>query len=108
MATRPEEPETLLDVNQAARRARRSPETIRRWVWSGRLAARRDGRRWLIAEGDLDQLAAPAGGLPPSSLAQWASMARDALTESDSPTHGSAADLVLGDRRQRAEGAHAS
>jgi excisionase family DNA binding protein len=43
----------MLTVAQAADRVGRNPETIRRWIRSGRLPARRVGRRHAIEERDL-------------------------------------------------------
>lgn len=44
----------MLTVPQAASRAGRSPETIRRWIRSGRLRASKVGTQHVIEEGDLD------------------------------------------------------
>jgi len=92
----------LLDVREAAQLVRRSPETIRRWVWSGRLPAQRQGRKLLVARQDLLRLATgkAATALP---LADWRKLARRHLrsTRGLPGSHGSAADLVLGDRRIR-------
>lgn len=95
----------MLDVRTAAALVHRNPETVRRWVWSGRLAARRRGRRILVARADVEAL---AGERTRSvvSLAEWAQRAQA------SPRHvgarrraRSAADLVLADRAQRSAGA---
>jgi excisionase family DNA binding protein len=43
----------MLTVLEAARRIKRDPETVRRWIRSGRLKASRIGARNLIDEGDL-------------------------------------------------------
>ena len=43
----------MLTVPEAARRTRRDPETIRRWIRSGRLRSRRVGTRHVIDESDL-------------------------------------------------------
>jgi excisionase family DNA binding protein len=43
----------MLTVAQAARRAGRDPETIRRWIRVGRLRSERRGNRHLIDEDDL-------------------------------------------------------
>jgi len=94
--------EQLLDVREAAALAGRAPETIRRWVWSGRLPAQRRGRRLFVARRDVLHLASSdaAGAV---SLADWRKLALQHLRR----THGlpstktSAADLVLADRRIR-------
>ena len=39
----------MLDVN---------PSTVRNWVSSGRLSAQKQGRRWLVAREDLDEITA--------------------------------------------------
>ena len=46
----------MLTVPEAAKRAARDPETIRRWIRSGRLRARKVGTQHVIEEGDLDAL----------------------------------------------------
>lgn len=49
-----------LTVPEAARRAGRSPETIRRWIWSGRLPAVKIGNQHVIESATLDGLIAPS------------------------------------------------
>lgn len=46
----------MLTIPEAARRVRRNPETIRRWIRSGRLAAERVGTQYLVDEAALDAL----------------------------------------------------
>lgn len=46
----------MLTVPEAAKRARRNPETIRRWIRSGRLRAHKVGTQHVIEESDLEQL----------------------------------------------------
>jgi excisionase family DNA binding protein len=48
-------------VPEAARRVRCNPETVRRWIRSGRLPSRRAGTQHLIEEADLLSLVPPAG-----------------------------------------------
>jgi excisionase family DNA binding protein len=43
----------MLTVAEAADRLGRNPETVRRWIRSGRLPARRVGTRHVIDDGDL-------------------------------------------------------
>jgi len=50
----------MLTVPQAARRVRRNPETVRRWIREGRLRARRVGTQHLIEEADLRAVLAPS------------------------------------------------
>jgi len=46
----------MITVPEAARRAGKDPETIRRWIRSGRLRARKIGTQHVIEEPDLDDL----------------------------------------------------
>ncbi len=46
----------MLTVPEAARRASRNPETIRRWIRAGRLPARKVGTQHVIEEHDLAEL----------------------------------------------------
>lgn len=53
------EPRTIFDVltvEEAARRVGRSPDTVRRWIRSGRLAAATEGRRRVIDPADLEAI----------------------------------------------------
>jgi excisionase family DNA binding protein len=55
----------MLTVPQAARRARRNPETVRRWIREGRLRATKVGTQHVIDEADLDEvLGRPANTVP--------------------------------------------
>jgi len=59
----------MLTVPEAARRTGRNAETIRRWIRSGRLRARKVGTQHVIDEADLDamsiedEMARPPKGL---------------------------------------------
>jgi excisionase family DNA binding protein len=46
----------MLTVPEAARRARRNPETIRRWIREGRLRATKVGTQHVLEERDLDEV----------------------------------------------------
>jgi excisionase family DNA binding protein len=46
----------MLSVAEAAEKIGRNPETVRRWIRSGRLPARRVGRHHEIEAGDLRQI----------------------------------------------------
>ena len=46
----------MLTVPEAARRVGRDPETIRRWIRSGRLRSHKVGTQHVIEEADLDQV----------------------------------------------------
>jgi excisionase family DNA binding protein len=54
----------MLTVPQAARRAGKDPETIRRWIRAGRLRSERVGTQHLIDEADLDELTGDDGSPP--------------------------------------------
>ncbi len=45
-----------LTVPEAARRAGRSPETVRRWIWSGKLPSEKVGNQHLVDAEALDAL----------------------------------------------------
>jgi excisionase family DNA binding protein len=49
----------MLTVAQAADVVSRHPETIRRWIRTGRLLATRDGHTYLIAASDIGFAVAP-------------------------------------------------
>jgi excisionase family DNA binding protein len=54
----------MLTVPDAARRAGRDPETIRRWIRSGRMRARKIGTQHVIEEADLDAVLEQRVSLP--------------------------------------------
>jgi excisionase family DNA binding protein len=95
-----------LTVREAAQRAHRSEETIRRWIWSGRLPAHKSGNSYRIDIRQLDRIAVvyePADDHPAvgGRLRNW-------LGELDRWKAGlpvaagsSAADLVIEDRHAR-------
>jgi excisionase family DNA binding protein len=56
----------MLTVPEAARRAGRSPETIRRWIWSGRLPSEKVGNQHLVDAEALDSIVTPSR--PPRAL----------------------------------------
>ncbi len=57
----------MLTVPEAARRVGRDPETVRRWIRSGKLRSQRIGTQHLVDEDDLDALVAGSemATLPP-------------------------------------------
>ncbi len=57
----------MLTVPEAARRTRRDPETVRRWIRSGRLKATRIGTQHLIDEEDLARVVSDTPLPPPAS-----------------------------------------
>jgi excisionase family DNA binding protein len=52
----------MLTVPEAARRARRNPETIRRWIREGKLRATKVGTQHILEEKDLEAMLADTGG----------------------------------------------
>ncbi len=62
----------MLTVPQAAKRLAKDPETIRRWIRSGRLPARKIGTQHIIEEEDLERLqGAEVLPLPESWTRTW-------------------------------------
>lgn len=45
----------MLTVPEAARRVGRDPETVRRWIRSGKLRSQKVGTQHLVDEGDLEE-----------------------------------------------------
>jgi len=52
----------MLTVPEAARRARRNPETIRRWIREGKLRATKVGTQHILDAKDLDAMLLDRGG----------------------------------------------
>ncbi len=90
----------MLDVQEAASLASRTPETVRRWVWSGRLPAERQGRRLLVARDDVLRIVGvDVPGGRHVTLAEWAA---ELLADDDRTSKArTASDLVLADRAER-------
>lgn len=98
-----------LTVPQAARRMGRSPETIRRWIWSGKLSSEKVGNQHLVDEADLGALEAASevdeGDVVnvPGPWGEWLRQV-DVLSErlrADGVRLPPAADLVRESRRGR-------
>jgi excisionase family DNA binding protein len=49
--------ELLLTVREVARRVNRSEETVRRWIWSGKLPAKKLGNQLFVEEARVGDLA---------------------------------------------------
>jgi excisionase family DNA binding protein len=81
----------MITVPEAARRAGKDPETIRRWIRQGRLRARRIGTQHVIELEDLDAL------LEPEQLPVPPGWGWDRL-----PDGGEVPNMVAVIRRQRA------
>lgn len=79
----------MLTVPEAARRVQRDPETIRRWIRTGKLAARKVGTQHVIDEGELERLSGSSTLLLPPA---WAS----------TPTGEPMPDVVAAIRESRA------
>ena len=94
-------------MREAARRANRAEETIRRWIWTGRLSARKRGGRYRVSQVDLD---AVASGVPAPreqggsemSLAEWVEQVVTWRTANGVPARGGAGQFVIEDRAARA------
>jgi excisionase family DNA binding protein len=50
-----------ISVREAARRTGRSPETVRRWIWSGRLPATKRGNTYYVDVLQLEGIAVEMG-----------------------------------------------
>lgn len=87
------EPE-LVDIRQAASDSGRSAETVRRWIWSGKLAAAKRGNRLLIERAELERFLRERHEEAPVELAAWVAE-RAAAARSGEAAQGSAAGLVL-------------
>lgn len=63
----------MITVPEAARRAAKDPETIRRWIRSGRLPARKVGTQHFIEEEDLNDLLQEDEviGIPSAWMTTW-------------------------------------
>jgi excisionase family DNA binding protein len=95
------DPAGMLTVRDAADEVGRTPETIRRWVWSGRLPASKRGNRLAVARDDLERV---AGRASRSDLAAWVDQVTARRVGEAQAETRSAADLVLADRRRRSSG----
>lgn len=87
----------MVDVQEAARLTRRTPETIRRWVWSGRVSAVKNGNKLFVRRSDVAGSAEVGRGDEPT-LESWARQ----LPTQGAGSRTSASDLVLEDRAERA------
>jgi excisionase family DNA binding protein len=55
--------ETLISVKEAAIECGRNPETVRRWIWNGKLPAEKLGNQLFIRKGDLTSFRRGTGAL---------------------------------------------
>jgi excisionase family DNA binding protein len=96
-----------ITVREAARRTHRSEETIRRWIWSGRLPAHKRGSSYRIDIAHLDRIAItydhpdadPAAS--GDSLGAWLDDLDRWKEALPAASGASAADLVIEDRHAR-------
>lgn len=72
--------ERLLTVREVARLCDRSEETVRRWIWSGKLPARKLGNQLFIAEGEVGRL--EQGQQISEAKAEYRARNREALSHS--------------------------
>lgn len=81
----------------------RAEETIRRWIWAGKLPAHKLGGSYRVRDGDV---AAVAGGRQPSgggepSLREWVTGVTAWRAANGIPARGGAGQLVIEDRAAR-------
>lgn len=88
----------MVDVREAAELSRRTPETIRRWVWSGRLTAVKNGNKLFVRRSDLAPRSTTPSKVATLSLLEWAKL----LPSGKKGSGTTARDLVLLDRDERA------
>jgi len=55
----------MLTVPEVARRLNRDPETVRRWIRTGKLRARRVGTQHVVEDVDVEALMAGSVAVPP-------------------------------------------
>jgi excisionase family DNA binding protein len=96
-----------LTVREAAQRVRRSEETIRRWIWTGRLPARKQGTSYRIDIAHLDHVAIEyepehrGREAEESGLSSWLDDLDQWKAGLSARPGTSAAGLVIEDRRAR-------
>jgi excisionase family DNA binding protein len=97
-----------ITVREAAQRVHRSPETIRRWIWSGRLPATKRGNTYYVDIVHLEGLVVEMGAAEhqadtarAGSLAEWLDEVLRWKSGLALPVRETASDLVIEDRRAR-------
>jgi excisionase family DNA binding protein len=96
-----------ISVREAARRTGRSAETIRRWIWSGRLPATKRGNTYYVDVMHLEGVAvemgtSSIGPVPLDDLGAWlAEVDRWKSGRPGTAVSQTASDLVIEDRRAR-------
>lgn len=56
------EQEKMVTVREAARESGRTAETVRRWIWEGKLPAQKLGNQLFVRRADLARLISKMGG----------------------------------------------
>jgi excisionase family DNA binding protein len=99
-----------ITVREAAARVHRSSETVRRWIWSGRLPAVKHGNTYYVDIMRLDMVAVELGTAEwrepaPAALGAWLAEVDDWRSGLDPAREGNravtASDLVIEDRHAR-------
>ncbi len=98
-----------LTVREAAQRVGRTEETVRRWIWSGRLPARKVGNTYRLSAADLEtasrRIPQPRGsgeqrsGAP--DLREWLEQVREWQAGNSVDKRPGAWRLVIEDRIER-------
>lgn len=93
-------------MREAARRVQRAEETIRRWIWSGKLPARKQGNSYQVRESDVDAIAAGVPSprdpsAPELSLGEWVARVKAWRAGNEVSPRGGAGQLVIDDRAER-------
>jgi len=65
-------PDELISVRQAAAECGRNPETIRRWIWSGKLPAEKLGNQLFVKRIALESYCRETAGAPDEAAAREA------------------------------------
>ncbi len=89
----------MIDVREAASTTRRTPETIRRWVWTGRVTSVKRGNRLLVPRAEVEALVARPGHADAETRPGLASWADDVLRRDAGAM--TAADLIADVRAGR-------
>jgi len=96
-----------MTVREAAQRTHRSEETIRRWIWSGRLPAGKRGNSYYIDIAHLEQVAVvydarlEPGTARKGDLRSWLDDLDRWKDGLPAATGASASSIVIGDRYAR-------
>ena len=71
----------MITVPEAAKRVRRNPETVRRWIREGKLKARKIGTQHVIEERDLEAAVPPETAIRRSR--RWVAAWKETFPEPD-------------------------